>query len=73
MTPEKLATMYTTKQAAAAAGLTVRTIQAHIKRGNLPAVKIGRDWFVDPADLATLKGRKAGRPKRENPGATWHK
>lgn len=72
ITHEKIATMYTTKQAAAAAGLTVRTIQAHIKRGNLKAVKIGRDWFIEPGDLDTLT-RQPGKPKgKRQPGASWH-
>lgn len=40
--------------AAAELALTSQTIRAYIKSGRLPAVKIGRQWLIEPAHLAEL-------------------
>lgn len=57
----------TTKEAALASGLSIKGIQSAIHSGRLPAVKIGRDWQIDPQDFyAWLSSpRKVGRPKKE--------
>lgn len=56
----------TTAEAAARLGVTMRRVQAMIKKGLLPAQNIeGRVYLIDPADLAKFKPRKPGRPKRE--------
>jgi excisionase family DNA binding protein len=39
----------------------VRVVQL-IDGGRLPAVKAGRDWLIDPADLKLVKDRPVGRP-----------
>lgn len=40
-------------------------VRALIRAGRLPAVKQGRDWFVDEKDLALVKSRKPGRPRKK--------
>lgn len=56
--------MLTTKQAAAALGVTVRRVQAMIKAGRLAATKAGRDWLIEPDALDAVRVRKSGRPAR---------
>jgi len=55
-----------TTQAATRLGITERAVRKLVDSGTLPAHKIGREWFIDPADLerATVKNRRPGRPKR---------
>lgn len=56
----------TTADAARLARVTVKGIQAAIHRGRLSAVKIGRDWQIDPAsfDAWLSSPRKVGRPAK---------
>ena len=44
-----------------------KNIQAAIKRGKLPAEKVGRDWHIERADFDKWMSspRKVGRPKKE--------
>lgn len=56
--------MLTTKEAAGRVGVPLRTLQAWIATGHLPAVKLGRDWLIDERDLARLAPPPMGRPKR---------
>ena len=30
----------------------------------LKAIKVGREWLIDPKDLDALKDRKVGRPRK---------
>ena len=30
----------------------------------LKAMKVGREWLIDPKDLDAVKDRKAGRPRK---------
>lgn len=53
----------TTAQAAESLGVTIRQVQALIKSGRLPAVKFGRDWQINEADLELVRNLKPGRPK----------
>jgi excisionase family DNA binding protein len=39
-------------------------VRALIRNKRLPAQKLGRDYFIDPKDLAMVKIRKPGRPKK---------
>lgn len=41
-----------------------RVIQL-IRSGRLPADKIGVQWLIDGADLAKVRNRKPGRPKKK--------
>jgi excisionase family DNA binding protein len=54
----------TTLQAAEKLKLTRQRVHALIASGKLPATKQGRDWFIQPADLAKVRDRKPGRPKK---------
>ena len=53
-------------QAAARLGISDRAVRKLTDSGTLPAHKIGREWFIDPADLerAEVKNRRPGRPKQ---------
>jgi excisionase family DNA binding protein len=55
------------------AGVTVPMVRAWIRRGELPAVRAGKSYLIDPRDLALrltpkLRPRKEGK-KRETPTA----
>jgi excisionase family DNA binding protein len=56
----------TTKEVAQELQISPRRVQALIKAGRLPAVRLGRDWFINPADLSLIIGRKPGRPRTKN-------
>lgn len=57
----------TTEQAATVLGLSLRTVQAHIKRGNLKAEKRGRDWWIEADEVERFRQTRRGRgkPKQE--------
>jgi len=58
----------TSAEAAERLGISVSTVKVMIGDGRLRAVKFGRDWLIDPADLpgVTLlpRGWKKGRPRK---------
>src|SRR5258705_9689455 len=56
--------MLTTVEAAQSLGITPRRVRALIANKQLPAQKLGRDYFIDPKDLTLVKNRKPGRPKK---------
>jgi|tagenome__1003787_1003787.scaffolds.fasta_scaffold20756062_1 excisionase family DNA binding protein len=55
---------YTTKEAAAILEIGQHTVIHHIRRGNLPATKHGRDWSITKHDLDAFiqQRRTPGRP-----------
>lgn len=55
------------KEAADRLGLSVRRVQALVKAGNLPAQKFGTAYMIDSKDLALVKNRKPGRPRKLAP------
>jgi excisionase family DNA binding protein len=61
----------TTSEAAAALGVSVDRVQALIRAGRLPATRFGKAYVINEKDLALVKDRKPGRPKKGNtPGLT---
>jgi excisionase family DNA binding protein len=52
------------KEAADRLGLSVRRVQALIKSGKLPGQKFGTAYMINEKDLALVKDRKPGRPKK---------
>jgi excisionase family DNA binding protein len=54
----------TTKQAATKLSLSVKRVQALIKAGRLPAALFGGVYAINEKDLALVKDRKPGRPKK---------
>jgi excisionase family DNA binding protein len=62
--------MLTTAQVAAILQVTRRRVQAIIAAGRLPARKLGRDWLIEPADLAAYRPLPAGRPTGHRPSIT---
>ena len=58
--------MLTTPQAATRLGVTRGRVLQMITRGQLPAVKVGRDWLITEEDLQRVVDRPGpGRPKKE--------
>ena len=54
----------TTAQAAEKLGVSPGRIRQFIRDGRLPATQLGRDYIIQPKDLAKVKNRKTGRPKK---------
>ena len=55
-----------TAMAAQRLGVSPDRVRALIKAGRLPAQKLGRDYVIDPKDLALVKNRKPGRPRKQH-------
>jgi excisionase family DNA binding protein len=58
----------TLREAAAELGITPDTLRAQIQRGRLRAVKVGRDWLVDPAELERYRVTSLRRSQPPRPG-----
>ena len=55
-----------TEAAADRMGVTPDAVVKWIKKGQLPAVKVGRDWLIEENDLQKVVDRPGpGRPKKE--------
>jgi excisionase family DNA binding protein len=50
-------------EAARALGVSKSRIQALVRLGRLPAVKVGSAWAIRPADLELVRVRRPGRPR----------
>lgn len=47
-------------------GLDPETIRSYIRKKQLPAIKMGRDYLIDPADWERFKEqRRTDRPDEE--------
>lgn len=58
--------LITTAEAARRLGIKPVTVRWLITTGVLPARRLGRDWMIDPADLAKARDRRRpGRPKEK--------
>ena len=53
-----------TAEAARRLGVTVSRVQKMIAAKRLKAIKVGREWLIDPKDLDAVKDRKVGRPRK---------
>jgi excisionase family DNA binding protein len=53
-----------TTQAAEKLGVSVRRVQALIKKGQLKAERVGRDYLIREKDLQSIKAGKVGRPRK---------
>ena len=53
-----------TAEVAKRLGVSQDRVRALIKAERLPATKLGRDYFIAPKDLALVKNRKPGRPRK---------
>lgn len=63
MVIETNAKLLTSIEAAEQLGISRRQVRTLIERGQLPAEKQGRDWFIKLSDLRLVKVRPKGRPK----------
>lgn len=55
--------LLTTQQASQILGVTEVRIRALIHAGRLPARKVGRDWLIDPRDVASFERKPQGNYK----------
>ena len=53
-----------TTEAAKRLGVTDSRVRKMILSKRLKAIKVGREWLIDPKDLDALKDRKVGRPRK---------
>jgi excisionase family DNA binding protein len=53
-----------TAEAARRLGVTANRVRKMILAKRLKAIKIGREWLIDPKDLEAVKDRKVGRPRK---------
>jgi excisionase family DNA binding protein len=53
-----------TAEAARRLNVTQSRVRAMIDAGRLKAIKVGREWLIDPKDLDAVKDRKVGRPRK---------
>ena len=53
-----------TAEAAKRLNVTVSRVQKMIAAKRLKAIKVGREWLIDPKDLEAVKDRKVGRPRK---------
>jgi excisionase family DNA binding protein len=56
--------LLTTREAAVKLGVTAGRVRQMIVDGQLPATKMGRDNFINEADLKLVENRKVGRPPK---------
>jgi excisionase family DNA binding protein len=63
MSPPASIGLLTTNETAAKLGVSRRRVLALVASGRLPAVRVGNQFLIQPADLAKVRDRKPGRPK----------
>jgi len=61
---ENLTDRVTTKEAARILGVTDGRVRQMILNGQLPAKRFGRALTLSRSDVESMRGRKAGRPKK---------
>jgi excisionase family DNA binding protein len=52
-----------TAEAARKLGVSANRVRALIDSNRLKAMKVGREWLIDPKDLDAVKNRTPGRPR----------
>jgi excisionase family DNA binding protein len=58
-----------TTEAAQRLGVSANRVRALIENKRLKAMKVGREWLIDPKDLNAVKKRKPGRPRNSRKSA----
>lgn len=58
-----------TAEAARRLKVTQSRVRVLIDSGRLKAIKVGREWLIDPKDLEAVKDRKTGRPRKARKGS----
>jgi len=51
-------------EAAKRLSVTPDRVRKMIEAKRLKAIKLGREWMIDPKDLEAVKDRKTGRPRK---------
>jgi excisionase family DNA binding protein len=60
----RMAKMLTTSEAGKRLGISAVRVRQLIAASRLPATMIGRDYIIDASDLAKVRNRKPGRPRK---------
>ena len=59
--------LLSTKEAAEKLSISPMRVRQLIQEGKIEATRVGRDYVINEADLATIKTYgKAGRPRKED-------
>lgn len=53
-----------TTEAGKRLGVTDSRVRKMILAKRLKAIKVGREWLIDPKDLEAVRDRKVGRPRK---------
>ena len=53
-----------TAEAGRRLGIGAKRVWVLIHTRRLKAIRVGRDWVIDPADLAAVAVRRPGRPPK---------
>jgi excisionase family DNA binding protein len=53
-----------TREAANRLNVTPDRVRKMIDAKRLKAIKVGREWLIDPKHLEAVKDRKVGRPRK---------
>jgi excisionase family DNA binding protein len=53
-----------TAEAAKRLNVTPDRVRKMIEAKRLKAIKLGREWMIDPKDLEAVRNRKTGRPRK---------
>jgi excisionase family DNA binding protein len=61
-----------TAEAARRLGVTDSRVRKMILAKRLKAIKVGREWLIDPKDLEAVKDRKVGRPRKARKSLDKH-
>lgn len=64
--------LYSPEQVAERLGLHVRTIRSYVRKGRLPAVRIGKQYRIASMDLARLTGQPASAFEAPAPQRQFH-
>ena len=56
--------MIGTKEAAERLGVGQQRVRVLLRTNRIKAVRMGRDWFIDEADLGKFVPRPGGRPRK---------
>jgi excisionase family DNA binding protein len=59
-----------TTEAAERLGVHITRVQALIKKGRLPAQKVGKNYVINEDDLKLVAVRKPGRPRQNSPATS---
>jgi excisionase family DNA binding protein len=58
--------LLSTPEAGSELGVSASRVQALVRAGRLPAIKVGKTWIIRRGDLDLVRDRSPGRPRNES-------